>query len=69
MPEVIDPAAIEEYGKKLSIEDLLLDSENPRLYAQRRSGDLDGLQAQIYDDLMKKISCSGPQEKYSGEWD
>jgi len=54
MPEEIDPANIEEYGKKISIKDLLLDSENPRLYAQRRSGDLDGLQEQIYDDLMKK---------------
>jgi hypothetical protein len=54
MPDEIDAANIEEYGKKLSIEDLLLDSDNPRLYAQRRSGNLLGLQDQIYNDLMRK---------------
>ena len=59
MTEEVDPAKISEYGKVIPIENLLLDTDNPRLYAKRRSGDLIALQPEIKADLLLKPSVSG----------
>ena len=54
MPEDINPADIEEYGKNIPIEMLLLDSDNPRLYANKKSGELESLQEEIQEELLMK---------------
>ncbi|MBJ03831.1 MAG: hypothetical protein CMB65_03955 [Euryarchaeota archaeon] len=50
----IDSNNIAEHGVEINIDELLLDTENPRLYAQRREGALDTLQDVIKQDLLSK---------------
>ena len=59
MPDDVDPAKISEYGCSIPIEQLLLDTDNPRLYAKRRTGDLIDLQPEIMTDLLLKPSVKG----------
>lgn len=59
MPEEVDPAKIGEYGRNIPINELLLDTDNPRLYAKRRSGNLVELQPEIRADLLMKNSVGG----------
>lgn len=59
MPDDVDPAKIGEYGLSIPIENLLLDTDNPRLYAKRRSGNLIELQPEIKADLLLKPSVKG----------
>ncbi len=59
MPDEVDPQQIEEYGLSIPVEKLLLDSDNPRLYAQRKRGELESLQEEIYHDLMAKKHVPG----------
>lgn len=59
MPDEVDPAKIGEYGLSIRIDQLLLDTDNPRLYAKRRSGNLVELQPEIKADLLMKPSVRG----------
>ena len=59
MPEEVDAAKIKEYGRSIPITELLLDTDNPRLYAKRRSGDLIEIQSEIQEDLLSKPSVGG----------
>ena len=59
MPEEVDPAKISEYGRDIPVSELLLDTDNPRLYAKRRSGDLFKLQPEIRSDLLMKNTVRG----------
>ena len=59
MTDDVDPAKIGEYGLSIPIDNLLLDTDNPRLYAKRRSGNLIELQPEIKADLLLKPSVKG----------
>lgn len=59
MTDEVDPAKIGEYGLSIPIENVLLDTDNPRLYAKRRSGNLVELQPEIKADLLLKPSVKG----------
>ena len=51
----IDSNNIAEHGVEINIDELLLDTENPRLYAQRREGALDTLQDDELTKLLQKV--------------
>ena len=59
MPDEVDSAKIGDYGVTIPIAQLLLDTDNPRLYAKRRSGNLIELQPEIRADLLLKPSVKG----------
>lgn len=59
MTEEVDPAKIQAYGTEIPISKLLLDTDNPRLYAKRRTGNLVELQHEIKADLLMKNSVGG----------
>ena len=59
MTDDVDPSKIKEYGVSIPITELLLDTDNPRLYAKRRSGNLIDLQPEIQADLLLKPSVKG----------
>ena len=59
MTDDVDPSKIKEYGLSIPLTELLLDTDNPRLYAKRRSGNLIDLQPEIQADLLLKPSVKG----------
>ncbi|MFL2946804.1 MAG: hypothetical protein ACJZ4J_01370 [Candidatus Poseidoniales archaeon] len=61
--ELMISESIEEYGKSIEVSELLLDTDNPRLYASRRGGKLPEIQGEIKDELLSKSHI--PQLKRS----